>query len=373
MRIYPILLFFTLVLSACQNQSNETKVNPDQQDSKKKLSIKYSSYFEIYKTLTGFELIIKSPVNGQAQKFSLSTKPTAPNQIEIPCKKITALSSMYCSMLCALKASERIVAIDDIQYQTEAEIQARFAKGEIKAIQSNQQLDLEALLLLKPDLIIDYSNFYQNTNAPSLLEKAKIKKVLFHDYLESSPLARAEWIKVVGVFCNQYTLADSLFNVIASEYTAAKKIVAQVKSKKTIFCDTEFNGTWYVAGGKSYTAQLIADAGGAYIFSDDTSSGSKPKAFELVYTKAKMAEYWINVGQVQSKNELLKQNEKYAWFNAFKTNAIYNNNNKMNVHSGNAIWNKGVIEPQIVLKDLIKILYPELLKDHTFVYYQVLR
>jgi iron complex transport system substrate-binding protein len=86
-----------------------------------------------------------------------------------------------------------------------------------------------------------------------------------------------------------------------------------------------------------------------------------------------MADYWINVGQVQSKSELLKQNKKYDWFKAFKSNTIYNNNKKTNEYSGNAIWNKGVIEPHIILKDLIKILYPELLENHTLVYYQHLR
>ncbi len=368
-----IIIICALALDGCQTKTESTKNNYDLDANKKKLAVEYSKYFEIYQTEKGYELIINAPIKSKTQKFILSTAPSASNQIKIPCKKITSLSSIYGSMICALNASENIVAIDNIQYQTEPEIQDRYADGKIKAVQINQQLNLEALLILKPDLIFDYSAFYQNANESHVLEKINVQKVFFHDYLENSPLARAEWIKVVGLFTNKYALADSLFKIIEAEYLAAKKITAQLQVKKTIFCDTEFNGTWYVAGGRSYMAQLLKDAGADYIFANDTNYASVPTPFELVYTKAKMAEYWINVGQVDSKSELLVQNKKYVWFKAFQLGHIYNNNNITNEYSGNAIWNRGVIEPHIVLKDLIKILYPALLQNHNLKYYKPLR
>jgi iron complex transport system substrate-binding protein len=368
-----ISIVCALALSACETKTEPIKSNRDLDTNKKSLTVKYSKYFEIYQTTNGYELIINAPIKNKTQRLILSTSPSDSNQIKIPCKKITSLSSIYGAMICALHSSESIVAIDNIQYQTEPEIQQGYALGKIKAVQINQQLNLEALLVLKPDLIFDYSAFYQNANESHVLEKINIRKVFFHEYLENSPLARAEWIKVVGLFTNKYALADSLFQIIETEYLAAKKITEQLDTKKTIFCDTEFNGTWYVAGGKSYMAQLLKDAGANYIFANDTNHASIPSPFELVYAKAKMADYWINLGQVHSKSELLTQNKKYAWFKAFQSGNIYNNDNITNEHSGNAIWNRGVIEPHIVLKDLIKILYPDLMPAHRLKYYKQLK
>jgi iron complex transport system substrate-binding protein len=293
-------------------------------------------------------------------------------KIKIPSQKLAIMSSMYGSMLASIGETNTIIAIDNIHYQTEPTILDRFNLGKIKQVNINQHLDAEAIIKLSPDLILDYSNYYQSGNQPSALSKAKIKTILFHDYLETTPLARAEWIKVVGLLCNKFELADSIFSAIEIEYLQYKTIVRGVKNRKSVFCETEFNGTWYVPAGNSYISNLIKDAGGDYVFNADSNSGSIPYPFETVYSKAKMADTWINVGQIHAKSELLTQNKKYGWFKAFKTNEIYNNNKILNAYEGNAIWNRGTIEPHIILKDLIKIFYPDLLPKDSLKYYKKL-
>jgi iron complex transport system substrate-binding protein len=334
--------------------------------------VKHSKYFSITRLANGYDLAINTPYANEAKHYLLTENNEVNTTIKIPCNKMVLLSSMYCSMITALGNADKVIAIDNINYQTENEIINRFHSGKIKQVNVNQHLDLESLIQLKPDVIIDYSNFYQKENTPSIISKANIKSILFHDYLETSPLARAEWIKVIGILCNNYSLADSLFQQIESNYHHYQSIAAKVKEKKSVFCETEYNGSWYTPGGKSYMAELIQDAGGNYIFSTDTNKGSIPYPFETIFNKAKTADVWINVGQVNSKQALLDQNPKYNWFKAFNTNAIYNNNKIVNKNGGNAIWNRGAIEPHLVLKDLIKLLYPELLPNDTLKYYQKL-
>jgi iron complex transport system substrate-binding protein len=334
--------------------------------------VKYSKYFNITRLATGYDLTITGPYANDTKHYILREDVEANNVIRIPCKKMVLLSSMYCSMITALGNADKVIAIDNINYQTENEIIYRFNSGKIKQVNVNQHLDLENLIQLKPDIIIDYSNFYQKENTPSIISKANIKSILFHDYLETSPLARAEWIKVIGILCNNYPLADSLFQQIESNYRYYQNLASKVKEMKSVFCETEYNGTWYTPGGKSYMAELIKDAGGIYIFSSDTNKGSIPYPFETIFNKAKTADVWINVGQVNSKQALLDQNPKYNWFKAFNTNAVFNNNKIVNKNGGNAIWNRGAIEPHIVLKDLIKLLYPDLLPNDTLKYYQKL-
>ncbi len=332
--------------------------------------VKYSKYFKIKRLPAGYALTINTPYTNDTKHYLLSKNNGTNGAIQIPCNKMVLLSSMYCSMVAALGQSDKVIAIDNIKYQTENQIINRFNSGKIKQINVNQHLDLESLILLKPDIIIDYSNFYQKENTPSIISKAHIKSILFHDYLEASPLARAEWIKVMGILCNNYELADSLFQHIESNYQYYQSVASKVKEKKSVFCETEYNGTWYTPGGKSYIAELIKDAGGNYIFSSDTNKGSIPYPFETIFNKAKTADAWINVGQVNSKQALLDQNPKYNWFKAFNSDAIYNNNKLVNKNGGNAIWNRGTIEPHLVLKDLIKLLYPDLLPSDTLKYYQ---
>jgi iron complex transport system substrate-binding protein len=358
------------LLSSCSNHTNsESKIK---QKVDLPLKIKYSQYFKISEIPNGYSLTILEPQGKGQQQFIFSTIDSSNGIIKIPSQKLAVMSSMYGSMLAALGEAHKIIAIDNIDYQTEQAIITRYDSGKIKQVNVHQQLDAEAIIKLKPDLIIDYSNYYQSGNQPSAIAKANIKTILFHDYLETSPLARAEWIKVIGLLCNKFELADSLFNTIESEYNQYKSLTSSIKNKKNVFCETEFNGSWYVPAGNSYISNIIKDAGANYVFSTDTNSGSIPYPFETVYNKAKTADMWINVGQVQTKLELLNQNKKYNWFKAFKTNEIYNNNKILNTHDGNAIWNRGTIEPQVILKDLIKIFYPELLPNDSLKYYKKL-
>jgi iron complex transport system substrate-binding protein len=368
-KLFIFFIFtFLIGLLSCNLERNQKVDNEPKNNSCIVLRSMYSEYFQISESSDYIQLLIKGKNAANEQNFQFSKI----DSTKIPPQKLVVMSSIYCSMLAALGESNRIIAIDNINYQTEQSIVDRYELGKIKQVNINQHLDVEAIIKLKPDLIIDYSNYYQSGNQPSALSKANIKTVLFHDYLETSPLARAEWIKVIGLLCDKFELADSIFKIIESEYHAYKKLANGIKNRKSVFCETEFNGTWYVPAGNSYISKIIKDAGADYVFSTDTNSGSIPYPFETVYTKAKNADVWINVGQVHTKLELLNQNKKYDWFKAFKTNEIYNNNKLLNVHEGNAIWNRGTIEPHIIIKDLIKIFYPELLPNDSLKYYNKL-
>jgi iron complex transport system substrate-binding protein len=374
MKIKCLILIVSFCLIGCVTScigpnKDKSETKSIQSNSKSQL-IKYSKYFQVVQIPNGYSLTIIEPKGQRQQQFILSTADSGIGMIKIPIQKLAVMSSMYGSMLAAIGEANRIVAIDNIHYQTEQSILDRYEQGKIKQVNVNQHLDVEAIIKLKPDLIIDYSNYYQSGNQPSALVKANIKTVLFHDYLETSPLARAEWIKVVGLLCNKFELVDSIFNSIESEYNQYKRLASIIKNRKNVFCETEFNGTWYVPAGNSYISNIIKDAGANYVFGNDTNSGSIPYPFETVYSKAKTADVWINVGEIHTKLELLNRNKKYNWFKAFKTNEVYNNNKMLNVHEGNAIWNRGTIEPHIVLKDLIKIFYPELVPNDSLKYYK---
>jgi iron complex transport system substrate-binding protein len=144
-----------------------------------------------------------------------------------------------------------------------------------------------------------------------------------------------------------------------------------VTEKPTVFANTPFEGTWYMPGGQSFTAQLLADAGADYLWADDESTGTLFLDFETVFDQAATADYWINIGFFGGLADLTAADERFSDFAAYQNNGVYNNDARTNDFGGNDFYEGGVANPHLVLADLIKIFHPELLPDHEFVYYRL--
>jgi iron complex transport system substrate-binding protein len=198
--------------------------------------------------------------------------------------------------------------------------------------------------------------------------------MLHGEYMETHPLGRTEWVKSMAMLFNQEREATQLFDRISQNY---QRIAAQAQAapaRPTVLTDAQYQGTWYVAGGQSYVAKYLKDAGSSYLWADDSSSGSVPLAFEVVYAKGREADIWLNVNQDwKTKETLLKADERYVNFNPVKTGRIYNNNGRMNDLGSSDYWQSGLMQPDVVLADLVTILHPGLLGDRPLVYYRALR
>jgi iron complex transport system substrate-binding protein len=128
---------------------------------------------------------------------------------------------------------------------------------------------------------------------------------------------------------------------------------------------------WYVPGGNSYIAQLVADAGGVYRWADDTHQASIALSFEAVFERAGAADVWFTSGlDWLTRADLLAANERYSAFKAFRERRVYNHNARLNEHKADDYWETGIIEPDVLLADVIKILHPDRLPDHRLKYYR---
>jgi iron complex transport system substrate-binding protein len=206
---------------------------------------------------------------------------------------------------------------------------------------------------------------------PKLLE-AEVKVAMNSEYMETSPLGRAEWIKFIAMFFNREADADAIFGEMAQQYEALAAEAAGVTEKPTVFTGAPYGDTWYMPGGGSYVAKYLSDAGAEYLWADDESTGSIPLDFESVYERAADADYWLNTSSWMSIDDALAADARYGEFAALKNGMMYNNNARVNENGGNDYWESGVDNPHLVLADLIKILHPDLVPDHEFVYYRQL-
>lgn len=336
-------------------------------------------YFPNYKLVT-----VQTPWPGaeKAYRYVLvqcgTPAPTDPaladaTLIEVPVKSIVTMSTTELPPLMQVGALDRLVGVDTFKYISTPEVIALIEAGKLREIGGGSDVNIEQLIDLSPELVMTSAAGNADHDAyPKLLE-AGLTVAFDSAWLEHGPLGRAEWIKYMSLFFNQETVAEQTFGEMAARYTAMAAKARAVTTRPTVLTGFTYDGTWYVSGGDSYVAQMLADAGAAYLWADDDSTGSLQLSFEAVYERAQNADFWLNGSTYwQSLANVMKDDERFAEFAAFQHGTIYNNNARQKENGGNDYWESGVANPDVVLADLITIFHPDLLPDHELYYYRKL-
>ncbi len=290
--------------------------------------------------------------------------------IRTPVERVVVMETVYIGYLDALGQSETIVGAASVDYISHPTIRSRLEQGRIQAVQIGAALDLERLLLLRPDLILTSIAAPPPFDVPATLERSGLPIVRSAGYMESHPLARSEWIKFIAAFFELEDQAHQYFDTVAARYQALCRKTQSLQQRPSVFCGAPYAGAWHVASGESYTAQTIRDAGGHYLWADSPGSGAIPLDTERVFGKAANANIWINPGHYRSRSALYGADQRFRKFRAAHTGQIFNNTRQRNPSGGNSIWETGIVRPDDVLADLIKIFHPELMPDWEFVYYE---
>jgi iron complex transport system substrate-binding protein len=293
----------------------------------------------------------------------------------IPVSSVIPLASTQLPYITELNETASIKGMSGTAGIYNPMLQELVRKGRIVEVGSGTQsttfsLNTEKLIELGPDVVFFTATGNKESDSQTKLQEAGLKTAIDAEWMENDPLARAEWIKYFSLFYNREKTANDVFGRIESNYTAIREKAAGVTRKPTIFSGLDYQGAWYAPGGNSYVTQLFRDAGGNYLLGNNTGRGDYSLSFETVYDQAQNADFWINVGYTDNVNDLLATEPRYAKFEAFTTGRIYHYNGRVNVNGANDYWEGGVVHPDIILADLVKILHPELLPDHELYYYR---
>lgn len=235
------------------------------------------------------------------------------------------------------------------------------------------KLNIEKTVSLRPDVLFTFMPANASSSQHALLSKNNIKFAYMLDQEEPTPLARAEWLVFLAAFFNKETEASGFITELTQRYDSLKSLVSSGNAVlPEVLTGIKYGDIWYMPGGKSYLSQLIRDAGAMYVLENDTSHGVLHLSFEEVYQKAAKADYWINISSFKNLNEVHANDSRYTWFKAFKMKNIFNTIARVNSNGGNDYWESGMLNPDLILKDLIHIFHPGKLKNHSFMYYQKL-
>jgi iron complex transport system substrate-binding protein len=291
--------------------------------------------------------------------------------IQIPIQRIICFSTTHAPFIDLLGESEKIVGFSGGKYISNPSIKERIKQGKIQEVGQESGINLEVILDLQADLVMAYA-MSETDNSYQQMQRAKVKVALNSEYLEESPLGQAEWIKFISTFFDKEKQADSIFNQIEKEYLQVSQLAKNQANRPLVFSNIPYGSTWYVVGGRSFGAKYMQDAGASYIFEKDTTRGSVPMSIEAVFQQAQKADFWLNVSDFKTLQELKNADSRFGEFEAVKKGNIFNNNKKVNENGGIEYWELGVARPDIVLKDLVKIFHPTLLPDYEPYFYKKL-
>ena len=330
-------------------------------------------YFNNYK-----EVVVYSPwVKGsEYARYYLVTDlnvktPSNGTRIKIPLQTLASTSVTHLEFLSLLGELPTITGVCSPSIIYNPTVLKRVGEGKIADLGDAFSINVEKTLQLNPGAVM-MSGYNQNDPYAKRVSQAGIPVIFNNEWMETSLLARAEWIKFVGVFYNKEKLADSIFSTVDKRYTEIMAKAATVKVKPTLMAGSNFRGTWYMPAGHSFMGRLFADAGARYYFSTDTTSGSLPLNVETVLTNFSQSDVWLNCS-FSSLNDLVKADSKHSLFRPVVLKQVYNFNKRKLPSSANDFWESAVARPDLLLSDVIAILHPELLPGYQLVYAEKLK
>ena len=321
-RFLPILLL-TLCFVGCVKHSAEQSSAPE--------GNKYATGFQITPTDTGIVVEVFQPY----QRLCVVT----------PMQRIGTMSTVQVGFLDAIDAIDCLVAVCN------PELIYTPVKGNEIDLGDSMKPSAERVLQSNLDILlaVNYGQ-YDNLEA-ARLEKLGVPIIYINEWQEGSPLARAEWIRVLGALTGRLHEADSVFAEVENRY---RSLVVE-REPVSIMSGNNFRGTWYVPSGKNYLAYLFKDACAQYPFYDDQRATSIPLTIEETLHYFSEADVWVGAS-ANSMAELAALDEKHTWFKAYKNGRVYNWRKQSKEGGANNFWERGVVHPEEMLEDLIHIL-----------------
>ncbi|MEK6480044.1 ABC transporter substrate-binding protein [Catalinimonas sp. 4WD22] len=374
------IVFICLLLSACENSSSkrqESSFSEVQSRWTEEAEVHYAQGFDIsyeydYKVLhlmqgtdTTHYILMPEDVDRP------SAYPEA-QRIRIPIRSLVALSTTHVALADFVEADSIIVALDHTDYVYDPEVRASIDAGEVTSVGQSGSLNQEMVLALQPDLLMVSGMPNTDLQKYNALISSDIPVLINTEWMENTALGKAEWVKLMAALLNREEIANPKFDSIAQAFQHIAQLTDSLEEKPEVISGSPFQGSWYVPGGKSYRSKMFEQAGAQWPWSDNEDV-SLPVAFENIYAYGLEADYWLNPGMVNTLDELLAKDERFADFKAFQNGKVYNHNRRMTPNGqGNDYYESGVVNPHLILADLTHILHPDLLPDHQLYYYQKL-
>jgi iron complex transport system substrate-binding protein len=376
MRSVNIIIFLTLIYSAsCDSHREKYPID-------KSISVnEYATNFNVIEEAEGYKVL--RVVENWSGKETIRDYKLIPadefkgrdvneNEISVPPERVVCMSTSHIAYISALGKAESIKAVSGAKYISDSTVIQLFKDGEISDIGFESSLNYEALIALSPDIVFTYGISGENNIYIEKIKALGIKVIAVGDYMENHPLGKAEYLKFFGALYNCSEKADSLFTYIREEYLQTKSRAEQFGKKRKVLLNAPWKDVWYIPGEDSYMSRLIKDAGGEVLGCKKGEFHSYPNSIEEVFKLSYNADLWLNPNNFQSISELLTSNPLFGKIAILSKGKVFNNTKRNTETGGSDFWERGVVEPHLILKDLINILHTNDTLSINLKYYKML-
>ncbi len=284
--------------------------------------------------------------------------------VPVPLRRVVCMSTSYVAFIDALGAADAVTGVSGVRFLHNDAVRARAREAGYDA-----QMNYETIAALQPDAVLLYGIAGGNTQMEGKLRELGIPYIYIGEYVEQSPLGRAEWVVVLGELLGRRAEAEAVFAGVRDSYHSTRRLLSDISARPRVMFNAPYRDVWYLPSADSYVSRLVADAGGVY---DAPENGNESVATgsESAYTMMLKADVWLDPGQAETMADVVMDNPRFTVVPAVVAGRVYNNNARTTPAGGNDFWESGVVRPDVVLRDLAKILHPELLPDYELYYYR---
>jgi len=288
--------------------------------------------------------------------------------MRVPITSFYSASPTHLALLVDLRRLDVLTGVSTKKFLTGDEILRRAGSAAVREFAPANAIDTELVVSQRPSLLMTPAPASAELN---VIRQAGIPVVANHEWLEPTALARGEWLKYMALFLNEERAAQELYAGVKGRYRAlsAKATAMAESNKPTVMTGRGTRGDFVIAGGHSYVAALIKDAGGRYVWADNTANGSDTLDLEAQITRAGNADIWINGGGWPNLNAMVTDEPRYGVFKAYRTGQVWVYERRLNAAGANDYWSRGVSRPDLILADLVKIFHPAVIPQHELQWY----
>ena len=363
---HVLFILLTALLVSCGGR--QTTASQEAGDT---VVFKYATQLNIVRHKDYTEVVVKNPwkegkilhsyllVPDSIDPYDISLtshhSPLTSTIVRTPLRRSVMFTTVHCAMLMSFGCEQSIAGVADLKYIKIPWIHEQVKAGRITDVGEGMSPVVEKIIDQRPDAL--FLSPFENSGGYGRLEEIGIPIIECAEYMEPSPLARAEWLRFYGMLFGCESRADSLFAVVDSSYCALKGLFT-VDKQKSVLLDKVTGNVWYVPGGQSTIGQMIQDAGGNYPWADDDHSGSVSLPFEAVLEKAGEADVWLfrySSDHDITPDELLSEHHGYGQFKAFQSGEIYGCDVERSL-----FYEESPFRPDWLLGDYIHILHPDI-------------
>jgi len=363
--------FLLIFFASCAKEPTQKK-NSEQAEH---FSVYYGDGYKI--------LNIKEAWNGDSENHRWLLLDSSENKIpdslkklpviKIPIKRAVVLSTVAIAFMEKMGLLSNIVAVENRNLIYSEKMQNLIDSSSVKQVGSGNTLDLETILILHPDIVLTFGTGSTIYDDYPRLKTAGIPVILTAEWMESHPLARFEWLKFFGILFGKEKEADSIFKETVRRYNLLAEQALNSAEKPSVITGYPQGSEWLAGGGNSYFAKFLRDAGAKYIWENTPQTGLLTLNIEAALQSGAQAEFWLHPSLWRGKSEITQNEPRMQILPSWQNNKIYQSSKRTGKNGSRDFYESGVAYPDLVLADLIFIFHPEILPEHSFVYYELVK